>query len=298
MRDSDVLARRFEEHRARLNAVAYRMLGSHGEAEEAVQEAWLRVDRAGTDGVDNFGGWLTTIVGRVCLDLLRARKARPERTVADLPEQARGDEPAPESEAELADTVGMALFVVLETLDPPERLAFVLHDVFGVPFDEIAPIVGKGSAATRQLASRARRRVRRTDVAEQDPAAQREVVEAFLGAARDGDFETLLAVLDPDVVLRADEAAVSLTRRIKKPGVVPLVPESRGARAIAEMFRGRSGVAGFRPALVGDTIGAAWAPKKKPHAVFAMAVEQGRITAIDVIVDPEHIARLDPLVLS
>ncbi|MFC7340788.1 sigma-70 family RNA polymerase sigma factor [Saccharopolyspora griseoalba] len=295
MDDSDVLARRFEEHRGRLRAVAFRMLGSSGEAEDAVQEAWLRVARA-DDEVLNLAGWLTTIVGRVCLDMLRARRARPEQPTDELPESGEGT-PSPETEAVMADSVGLALFVVLDALEPAERLAFVLHDMFAVPFDEIAPIVQRSPAASRQLASRARRRVRAADAAaEPDPSRQREVVAAFLGAARDGDFEALLSVLDPDIVLRADAAAVSLSERTRGEHAMRLSPEARGADTVAETFAGRA--RGAQPALLAGAVGLAWAPRGKPRAVFAVTVRRGRISAIEIIADPEHIAELDPVLLD
>lgn len=294
MDDSEFLARQFEQHRRRLKAVALRMLGSHAEAEDAVQEAWLRVDRAGADDVVNLGGWLTTIVGRVCLDMLRARRSRPEQPADDLPEQSEG--PTPEAEAVMADSVGLALFVVLDALEPAERLAFVLHDMFAVPFDDIAPIVGRSSAAMRQLASRARRRVRRSGPPEPDLIAQREVVEAFLRAAREGDFESLLNVLDPDVVMRADARAVDTAARARKAGAPALTAETRGAELVADAFRGGAKLA--RPALVADAIGAAYAPRGKAHSVFVMTIRNGRITEIDVIADRDHITELDPLVLD
>lgn len=294
MDDSDFLAKRFEQHRRRLKAVALRMLGSHTEAEDAVQEAWLRVDRAGADDVANLGGWLTTIVGRVCLDMLRARRARPEQPADDLPEPSTGL--TPEAEAVMADSVGLALFVVLDTLEPAERLAFVLHDMFAVPFDDIAPIVGRSSTATRQLASRARRRVRQSGKPEPDLVAQREVVDAFLRAAREGDFEGLLNVLDPDVVLRADQRAVDTAARARKAGAPVLTAESRGAEIVAEAFQNGAELA--HPALVADSIGVAYAPRGKAHAVFVVTVHDGRITEIEVIGDRDRIAELDPLVLD
>ncbi|TDD86619.1 sigma-70 family RNA polymerase sigma factor [Saccharopolyspora karakumensis] len=294
MDDSDFLAKRFEQHRRRLKAVALRMLGSHAEAEDAVQEAWLRADRAGADDVANLGGWLTTIVGRVCLDMLRARRSRPEQPSDDLPEQSEGL--TPEAEAVLADSVGLALFVVLDTLEPAERLAFVLHDMFAVPFDDIAPIVGRSSTATRQLASRARRRVRQSGQPEPDLVAQREVVDAFLRAAREGDFEGLLHVLDPDVVLRADQRAMDTAARARKSGAPVLTAESRGADIVARAFH--NSAKGARPALIADAIGAAYAPRGKAHSVFVVTIRDGRITEIEVIGDRDHIAELDPLVLD
>src|SRR5437870_2237949 len=251
MDDTDWLAERFEENRTHLRAVAYRMLGSLAEADDAVQEAWLRMSHTGATGVENLGGWLTTVVGRVCLDMLRSRTSRREapldEALAEPIERLEG-EIDPEHEAVLTDSVGLALLVVLETLAPAERLAFVLHDLFGVPFDEIASIVGRSPAAARQLASRARRRVQGTPtVPDADLTRQREVVDAFLAASRGGDFESLLAVLDPDVVLQADRAAV----------LVGATAEVRGAAAVAEQFSGRARAA--RPALVNGAAGAVWA---------------------------------------
>src|SRR6266498_3278547 len=240
--DNEGLAKQFEDHRAHLNGVAYRMLGSLSEAEDAVQEAWLRLSRSDASNVENLRGWLTVVVARVCLDMLRSRKARHEEALnTELSESVVNDqdEIGPEREALLADSVGLALLVVLDTLDPAERLAFVLHDMFAVPFDEIATIVDRSPAAARQLASRARRRVQGADTApEVDPTRQREVVDAFLTASRGGDFEALLAVLDPDVVLRADPAAVQ----------AGALAEARGAAAVADGFSERARAA--RPALV------------------------------------------------
>jgi RNA polymerase sigma factor (sigma-70 family) len=283
MDDHDWLAGQFEEHRSRLRAVAYRMLGSAAEADDAVQEAWLRLSRSGAAGVDNLGGWLTTVVGRVSLDMLRARRARREDPLGDrLPDelpshQGGGD---PEQEALLADAVGPALLVVLETLTPAERLAFVLHDLFAVPFEEIAAVLGRSEAAARQLASRARRRVQGAPAAAAaDPGRQRAVVDAFLAAARDGDFDALVALLDPDVVLRADAAAVQAGS----------AAEVRGAAAVAGTFSGRARFA--RPALVDGAAGAVWAPGGRPRVVFAFAIAGGRITGIDLVADPERLRR-------
>jgi RNA polymerase sigma factor (sigma-70 family) len=278
------LAERFEAHRAHLRAVAYRMLGSGSEADDAVQEAWLRVSRADTGRVENLGGWLTTVVARVSLDMLRARGARREEPLDHLPDPAllprEGTDP--EQEALLADAVGPALLVVLDTLTPAERLAFVLHDLFGVPFDEIAAILGRSPAAARQLASRARRRVQGADP---DPGAdrtrQRRVVDAFLAAARDGDFEALVALLDPDVVLRADPAAVQ----------VGADAEVRGAPAVAGAFAGRARIA--RPALVDGVPGAVWAPGGRPRVAFAFAFAGGRIAAIDLVADPDRLRQVE-----
>src|SRR3989475_12828581 len=255
--ERDLLAEEFERHRGRLRAVAYRMLGSMSEAEDAVQEAWLRLDRTDSDAVANLGGWLTTVVARASLDMLRARRARREDYLGSrLPEPVvqveTGDDP--EHEALLADSVGLALLVVLDTLTPAERLAFVLHDMFAVPFEEIAPIVGRSPAAARQLASRARRRVQgAATVPEANLTPQREVVDAFLAASRGGDFDALLAVLDPDVVLRADPAAVRAGAS----------REVGGAAAVADTFKGRARAA--QPALVNRAVGLVWAPGGRPR---------------------------------
>jgi RNA polymerase sigma-70 factor (ECF subfamily) len=285
MTETGWLAERFEAHRAHLRAVAYRMLGSPSEADDAVQEAWLRVSRADTGQVENLGGWLTTVVARVSLDMLRARGARREEPLdGHLPDPAAllAESTDPEQEALLADAVGPALLVVLDTLTPGERLAFVLHDLFGVPFDEIAAILGRSPAAARQLASRARRRVRGADP---DPGAdrrrQRRVVDAFLAAARDGDFDALVALLDPDVVLRADAAALR----------VGAVADARGAEDVASTFVGRARVA--RPALVDGAPGAVWAPGGQPRVAFAFSFAGGRIAAIELVADPERLRQVE-----
>src|SRR5437764_520790 len=262
MDERDWLAERFEEHRSRLRAVAYRMLGSLSEADDAVQEAWLRLNRSDASEIENLGGWLTTVVGRVSLNMLRSRRTRREQPLdaVHVPEPIvdRVDSTDPEHEALVADSVGLALLVVLETLSPAERLAFVLHDIFGVPFDEIAPIVDRSPEAARQLASRARRRVRgETTVPDADLATQRRVVDAFLAASREGDFDALLEVLDPDVVLRADGTAV----------LAGATAEVRGARAVAETFKGRARAA--RPALVDGNAGLVWTQGGQPRMVFA-----------------------------
>lgn len=281
------LAERFEAHRGHLNSVAYRMLGSRTEADDAVQEAWIRLSRAGADEVDNLGGWLTTIVARVCLNMLQSRKTRREE-----PFGARLTEPVsrtdPEHEAVVADSVGLALQVVLDTLAPAERLAFVLHDMFGVPFDEIAPIVGRTPAAARQLASRARRRVQGADAAnpDADGAGKREIVGAFLAASRGGDFDALLTLLDPTIVLRADPAAV----RMGAEG------EVRGAAAVAETFSGRARAA--RLALVDGAAGAVWATAGQPRVAFTFAITDGRIAAIELLADPERLSALDVVYLE
>jgi len=279
--DGDWLAKRFEANRTHLRAVAYRMLGSQAEAEDAVQEAWLRASRAGTDGVDNLGGWLTTVVGRVCLDMLRTRRSRREDLLDETPPAAPGDEPDPEREAVLADSIGLALLVVLDTLAPAERLAFVLHDMFGVPFDEVGTIVDRSPAAARQLASRARRRVQDSTVPDTDLGRQRRVVEAFLAASREGDFEALLDVLDPDAVVRADSTAAALGA----------APELRGADAVVRRFAGQA--RGARLALVGGAVGAAWVVHGTTKVAFEFTIEDDRIVAIDLIGDPDRLAALD-----
>jgi RNA polymerase sigma factor (sigma-70 family) len=284
------LAERFEANRTHLRAVAYRMLGSRSEADDAVQEAWLRLSRSDTREVENLSGWLTTVVSRVCLDMLRSRASRREEpldldpsepmpTVAGIGSETGRD---PEREALLADSVGLALLVVLETLTPAERVAFVLHDMFELPFDEIAPIVGRSTTAARQLASRARRRVQGAGPAgNPDRARQRQVVDAFLAASRGGDFNALLALLDPDVVLRADQVAVQ----------TGAPSEVRGATDVAKTFAGRARVA--RLALVNGVAGLVWAPSGRPRVVFEFTISDGKIVAIDLVADPDQLSQLD-----
>jgi RNA polymerase sigma-70 factor (ECF subfamily) len=316
--EHDWLADRFEQHRGHLRAVAYRMLGSLSDADDAVQEAWLRLSRADTSDVQNLGGWLTTVVGRVCLDMLRSRTSRREESLGpEVPERAvsrigrangQADGSDPEAEALLADSVGLALLVVLETLAPAERLAFVLHDMFAVPFDEIAPIVGRSPAATRQLASRASRRVHgvggretaggqekagdrngagRREEAATIPAAdlsrQRAVVDAFLAAARGGDFEALLAVLDPDVVMRTDRAGAPR--------------EVRGA-AVAARRAAVGGARGIQTVLVNGAVGAIVAPRGRLLMVLEFTIKDGKIIAIDAIADPARLGQIDLAVLE
>jgi len=289
--DTDRQAEEFEQHRAHLEAVAYRMLGSLSEAEDAVQESWLRLNRSETSQVENMRGWLTTVVARVCLDLLRARRARREDHFdGELPEPlvTLPQENGPEDEAILADSVGLALLVVLDTLTPAERLAFVLHDMFGLPFEEIAPIVERSPAATRQLASRARRRVRgATPVPEPDLQQQRRVVDAFLAAARDGDFEALVGVLDPDVVFRADRGQIA---------VADAQPVVTGAAAVAEQVLARAPrFARFaRPAIVNGAAGLVVVPRDRPIAVIGFTVSHDRIVEIDLVADPAKLSPLAP----
>ena len=286
--DDDWLARQFEEHRPRLRAVATRLLGSGNEADDAVQEAWLRLSRTEPGSVENLGGWLTTVVGRVALNMLRSRATRREEPLEGVPVADRpGHDPDPADTAVLADSVGMALLVVLETLTPAERLAFVLHDLFDVPFDEVATIVERSPAAARQLASRARRRVQGlSPETDPDPGRRREVVTAFLAASRGGDFAALLALLDPDAVLRADPAAVA----------VGAEAEVRGADAVATAFSGRARAA--RLALVDGIVHAVWAQGGQPRVVFAFTITEGSVVAIDLLADPERLLDMDVTVLE
>jgi RNA polymerase sigma factor (sigma-70 family) len=287
--ENDWVAQRFEEHRARLAGVAYRMLGSASEADDAVQEAWLRLSRSDTDSIDNLGAWLTTVLSRVCLNVLQARRSRPE-----VPLDSDAAEPAashaagldPEHEALLADSIGLALQIVLDTLSPAERVAFVLHDMFGVPFEEIAPIVGRSAPAARQLASRARRRVRREDASpETTGLRQAKLVDAFLAAARGGQFDRLLALLDPDVVLRADQAAVQMGA----------AQEIRGAAEVAEFCRRARGAT---PALLDGAAAAVWMPEGQLRVVYGFTTSGDKITAIELIADPERLGDLDLVPLA
>ena len=282
----DELARRFEAHRTRLTTLATRMLGSAEEADDAVQETWLRLSRTDSEAIENLGAWLTTVLSRVCLTVLQARRIRPEVPLEpELDDPVAQDETDPQHEALLADSIGLALLVVLDTLAPAERVAFVLHDMFGVPFDEIAPIVDRSPDAARQLASRARRRVRQED---QDPETNRlqqaKLVDAFLAAARDGDFERLLGVLDPEIVLTADPVAAQ----------IGVAPELRGATAVAEFSRYARGAT---PALLDGAAAVVWIVGGRPRVVYRFATSGDHITAIELIGDPERVAELD-LVIS
>ena len=299
------LVQRFEEHRPRLRAVAYRMLGSASEADDAVQDAWLRLSRADAAGVENLPAWLTTVVARVCLNMLRSREHRredpleeygPDQVTGPAPGSAPGVGPAadagsdPEREALLADSVGLALLVVLDTLTPAERLAFVLHDLFAVPFDEIGPMIERSPAAARQLASRARRRVRGgAHPPEADLARQRRVVDAFLAASRGGDFDALVALLDPDVVLRADPAAGPTPARVVVNGAQAV---ARGASAASERVRFT------QPALVNGAVGLVMAPQGKLFLVLSFVFTDGLISEIDIIADPDRLRDLDLAVLD
>jgi RNA polymerase sigma-70 factor (ECF subfamily) len=307
MPDDDVLARRFEAHRPHLQAVACRMLGSRGDADDAVQEAWLRFQRTDTAAVDNLGGWLTTVVARVCLDVLRAKSARHEETArAEERERAlpglplSGNEaPDPERDLLLADAIGPALLVLLETLDPAERVAFVLHDLFDLSFEEIAPIVGRSEVAARQLASRARRRVRgagTVDDAGADRVRHGGIVDAFLAASRDGDLTRLLAVLAPEVVLRADEDAVRTAAATRWGGTQALPRELRGAHAVAAVMKGRAH--GVRRALVDGEPGAVWVMEGQTRSAFLFTLRDGRIVAIELVMSPLQLGALSVEVLD
>lgn len=290
MDELKILAQRFEADRPHLQGVAYRMLGSLSEADDAVQEAWLRLNRSDTSGVENLSGWLTTVVARVCLDMLRSRKARREESldaqVIEPPaRRTGGGDPA--QEVLLADSVGLALLVVLERLAPAERIAFVLHDLFDLPFDEIAPIVGRSSTAARQLASRARRRVRGGDtVSDSHHSPQRTIVQAFLTAARGGDLNTLLSLLDPEVVFRADKTAAAAGGK----------EEIRGAEAVAGVFVGRAQAA--RPALIEGVWGVVVAPRGHLLLVMEVTIKDGQITALHAVADPARLSEMDLAVVS
>jgi RNA polymerase sigma-70 factor, ECF subfamily len=290
MRQDSWLAARFEESRPHLRAVAYRLLGSPEEADDAVQESWIKLSRSDPGKVENLTGWFTTIVTRVCLDMLRSKRARPEEPAgAQIPEpRAAPGEPAlPEQEALIADSIGPAMLAVLDTLSPPERVAFVLHDIFGVSFEEIAPIIGKTAAASRQLGSRARRRVQGSgQAASASTSRQRAVVGAFLAASRDGHFGALLALLDPDVVLRSDATAIAAGRPARL----------SGAHEVAQMFSGRA--RGAQLALIDGEAGLVWAPGGQPRVAFALDIDGDVITRIDLIADPGHLASLELMILD
>ena len=289
------LSTRFEENRVRLRAVAYRMLGSTSEAEDAVQETWLRITRADSSAIDNLSGWLTTVSAHVCLDMLRARKTR-ENAAPALADEASAVAPDPEGEYLLADAVGSAMMVVLDTLGPAERVAFVLHDLFGLSFEDLAHILGRSEEATRQLASRARKRVQRAEERTDELPSQHEVAHAFMAASRDGNLEALLAVLDPDVVLRVDPIAVKAAAARQAQGAPLLAAEMRGSAEVARAFLGRAQAA--QHALIDGTPGAAWAPGGRARALFSFEIERGRIVQMQLLYDPKKIAELDVLLLD
>jgi len=289
MTDRDALAQAFEDNRKRLRGVAFRMLGSRSEADDALQETWLRLSRSDAH-VENLGGWLTTVVARVCLDMLRSRRSRREESLEDPALESAANRDAmldAEHEVVLADSVGLAMLIVLETLTPAERVSFVLHDMFDLPFEEIAPIVGRTPTAARQLASRARRRVHgKGGSAEANRERQRQIVDAFLRASRAGDFEALLALLDPEIVARVGAAAAALGS----------TPEVRGAKEVAKVFVGRA--QGAQLALIDGVPGLVWAPGGKPRVVFAFTTTSGRVTEIELISDPGTIGELDLRIAS
>jgi RNA polymerase sigma factor (sigma-70 family) len=290
MDDNDWLAKRFDESRPHLRAVAYRMLGSAGEADDAVQDAWLKISRSETGGVANLGGWLTTVVARVCLDMLRSRRAQREQPLG----MAADSMPAgttPETEVAFADAIGPALLVVLDMLAPQERVAFVLHDMFDLSFEEIAPIVDRTPAAARQLASRARRRVRGAAAPATEVAKNSELVSAFLAASRDGDFDRLLAVLSPEAVLRADATSVRVAAAYQERGGPILTPEVRGAAQVANAFKGRATAA--LPAFIDGEPGAVWAVRGQVRSAFVFTIAGGKITGIELVMDDEHLGALD-----
>ncbi|HXR98564.1 MAG TPA: sigma-70 family RNA polymerase sigma factor [Terriglobales bacterium] len=290
MEHSEWLAQQFEQNRGHLRAVAYRMLGSASEADDAIQESWLRLSRSNADAIENLGGWLTTVIAHICLDMLRTRASRREE---ELParETPNAEEMNAEQEMVIANSIGAALQVVLDSLAPAERVAFVLHDMFDIPFETIATIVDRTPAATRQLASRARRRVQAGSDRQGTARVQQQVVEAFRAAARDGDFEGLLRVLAPNVVLRCDRAAVELSTARRNQGAPVLEPEVRGAAAVAETFKGRAAAA--QPVLIDGVAGLMWAPGGRPMAVFRFRHEGGRVAAIDLIADANTISGLN-----
>ena len=289
MGGNDWLAKCFDENRSLLRAVAYRMLGSASEAEDAVQETWLRLSRADSQQLQNLGGWLTTALGRVCLDMLRARRSRREEPLAAVADAS--GEGSPEDDLALADATGSALLVVLEILEPAERVAFVLHDLFELSFEEIARILERSPAAARQLASRARRRLRGTQVPAARLTQHRELVSAFLAASRDGDFDRLLAALSPEVVLRADAPAVRAAAANKRHGAPDLVADVCGAEAVANVFKGRA--RGALPALIDGEAGAVWAAGGAVRAAFLFMIQHDRIAGIEIVMDPARLAELD-----
>jgi RNA polymerase sigma-70 factor (ECF subfamily) len=292
MEKKDWLEKHFEEARHHLKAVAYRMLGSTGEAEDAVQEAWLRLHRSESEKIDNLSGWLTTVVARVCLDTLRSRKSRREDSLeekhSEIPSESMGN---PEAEFMVADSVGPALLVILDTLTPTERIAFVLHDLFNLSFEEIAPIIDRTEAATRQLASRARRRVRGVEAPAEDAKRQQEMVAAFLAASREGNFEALIRLLHPDVVLRADATAVKVAELNKVKGAPQFKPEMTGAQLVAETMKGKANAAQL--VLVNGLAGATWAPGGKPVVAFCFSLQGGVISSIDIVMDPKSLSEFD-----
>jgi RNA polymerase sigma-70 factor (ECF subfamily) len=298
MTETNWLAEKFQEKRTHLRAVSYRILGSDWEAEDAVQEAWVRLSRSDVDSIENLTGWLTTVVARVCLDMLRSRKSRKEEALdeehLEAPENSQQTNPA--EEALLADSVGSALLIVLGTLTPGERVAFVLHDLFDLSFEEIGPIVGRSTAAARQLASRARRRVRGGVEGREDETKKREIVSAFLTASREGNFSALLQLLDPEVLLTADDVTIKTTQANKAKGAPPFESEMQGANVVAEIFKGRAVAAQL--ALINGSVGTTWIAGGKPRVAFLFSIENGKIQGIDVVMDPEDLKEMEVVPLG
>src|SRR5262249_22743 len=293
MIESDWLAEKFQENRPQLRAVAYRILGSNAETDDAVQETWFRLTRSDVSSVENLGGWLTTVVARVCLDMLRSRKSRKEESLEaqhlEAPETPRQANPA--EEALLADSIGSALLIVLRTLTPAERVAFVLHDLFDLPFEEIAPIVGRSEAAARQLASRARRRVRGGQEGREDEVKKREIVAAFLAASREGNFNVLLQLLDPEILVTGDDVAVKTAEANRAKGAPPFQNEMRGATVVAEIFKGRA--LGAQLALINGSVETTWIGGGEPRVAFLFSIENEKIQGIDVVMDPEDLEEME-----
>jgi RNA polymerase sigma factor (sigma-70 family) len=290
MEKKDGLAKNFEDARKHLKAVAYQMLGSSGEAEDAVQEAWMRLNRSNSEEIDNLRGWLTTVVARVCLDMLRSRKSKREDplddNVSEIPNDQYGN---PEAEFMLADSVGPALLLVLDLLTPTERIAFILHDIFDLSFEEIAPIVDRTEEATRQLASRARRTIRSASSPQQDNERQQEIVSAFISAARDGNFEALIRVLHPDVVLRADTTAIKIAEVNKSRGAPQFKAVMNGAKTVAETFKGKAAAAQL--AWINGAAGGTWAPGGKPVVAFCFKISGGKISEIEIVMDKDKLEK-------
>jgi RNA polymerase sigma-70 factor (ECF subfamily) len=295
MEKNERLAKNFEQARKHLNNVAYQMLGSTAEAEDAVQEAWIRLSRSESEPIENLQGWLTTVVARICLDLLRSRKSKRSESLDDFSETLSDEGNDFESGLMEKDAVGPALLLILDLLTPTERIAFVLHDIFDLPFDQIAPIIGRNEEATRQLASRARRRLKGGNIT-QDKERQQNVVSAFLEASRNGNFEALLKILNPDVVLRADETAIKISEANKAKGAPQFQPKISGATTVANTFKGKATAAQL--ALINGHAGAAWAPGGKPVVIFAFTVVEGKISAIDVVMDPQKLQGFEVVVVG
>jgi RNA polymerase sigma-70 factor (ECF subfamily) len=293
MSQNDWLAKKFEENHAHLRSVAYRILGSQSEAEDAIQEAWLRLTKSDSQSIENLSGWLTTVVARVCLDVLRYRKTRQEESLEEQHFNSSEDSESqtPEDDVLLAESIGPALLIVLETLAPAERVAFVLHDLFDLSFEEIAPVIGKSEMATRQLASRARRRIRGAKETSEEERQKRAIVSAFLKASREGDFASLLQLLDPAVMLRADEVAVKVAHANKSKGAPGFQSKMQGAQTIAELFKGKAAAASL--ALINGTVGSTWISGGKPRVAFAFNVTNGKITEIDIIMDPKDLSEIE-----